>query len=172
MIAINKTTTKHDNLLPDIVIYNISAGNSAGLIKKLSNIVSKKSNIANIDNEELFNNLLNTEKNCQCGIGDGIAFPHIKLRNIDKAYTIFAKLEKPVLLNSTDNQPIDILYMLISPEKDGPAYLRQIAAISRKLKDKNLADMLRNADCEDALISILAGHNNIDEKQDLNINAA
>ena len=62
--------------------------------------------------------------------------------------------------------------MLISPEKDGPAYLRQIAAISRKLKDKNLADMLRNADCEDALISILAGHNNIDKKQDLNINAA
>ena len=109
MIATNQTTTNHNSLLPDIVIYNINAGNSASLIQKLSNIVSKKSNIANIDSEELFNNLLNTEKNCQCGIGDGIAFPHIKLRNIDKAYTLFAKLEKPVLLNSTDNQPIDML---------------------------------------------------------------
>ncbi len=172
MIAINKTVEKHDRPLPDFVIYNISAGNSASLIQKLSNIISEKSKITNIDSEELFNNLLNTEKNCQCGIGDGIAFPHIKLRNIDKPYTIFAKLEKPVALNSTDNKPIDILYMLISPEKDGPAYLRQIAAISRKLKDKNFIDMLRNADCEDALISIFAGHNNIDEKQDLNINAA
>lgn len=78
------------------------------------------------------------------GLGNGIAIPHGKLPGLRGVIAVFARLEKPVDFDSVDDQPVDLVMMLLAPHGAGADHLRALALVARVLRTDAVADQLRD----------------------------
>ena len=103
----------------------------------------------------IFDVLLERERLGTTGVGNGIAIPHGKLPGIDRLYGLFARLETPIDFDAIDEQPVDLIFMLLAPENAGADHLKALARVSRLLRDKASCEKLRGSDRADALYALL-----------------
>ena len=89
------------------------------------------------------------------GIGRGVAIPHGKLDQLTRIYGLFARLERPIPFEAIDDQPVDLLFVLLAPANAGAEHLRALARISRLLRDRTACEKLRGTDNADALFALL-----------------
>jgi PTS system nitrogen regulatory IIA component len=89
------------------------------------------------------------------GVGSGIAIPHGKLGKLEKLYGLFAKLDRPIDFEAIDDQPVDLVFLLLAPEAAGADHLKALARVSRLLRDRAVCEKLRGAETPDALYAVL-----------------
>ena len=83
------------------------------------------------------------------GIGRGIAVPHVCLPGLEQPHALFCTLDEPIDFDSIDSQPVDLIFTIVTPPGAGSrsgAALSYLAAVSRMLRDGDVASALRNAD--------------------------
>ena len=71
------------------------------------------------DSRRVFNILVERERLGSTGVGAGLAIPHGKLEGLDRLQGVFARLEKPVDFDSIDDEPVDLVFLLLAPEGAG-----------------------------------------------------
>lgn len=103
----------------------------------------------------IFDVLMERERLGTTGVGNGIAIPHGKLATVDRLYGLFARLETPVDFQSIDEQPVDLVFLLLAPETAGADHLKALARVSRLLRDDSVCDKLRGTDNNEALYALL-----------------
>jgi PTS system nitrogen regulatory IIA component len=74
-----------------------------------------------------------------------VAIPHGKLKSVDRLVGVFARLVRPVEFESLDDQPVDLVFLLVAPESAGADHLKALARIARVLRDSALTQRLRAA---------------------------
>ena len=95
------------------------------------------------------------EEESTTGIGEGIAIPHGKGDCVSKAGLAAMVIKDGVDFDSLDGKPVDLVFMLISPENSGADHLTALAALSRILKTEGSCDKLRKARSTDEIYAIL-----------------
>jgi nitrogen PTS system EIIA component len=108
-----------------------------------------------MDGRGIFDALLAREKLGSTGVGHGVAIPHAKLSKLTGIVGLFARLERPIEYEALDDEPIDLVFLLLAPEQAGAEHLKALARVSRILRDKATASRLRGTFDPDALFSIL-----------------
>ena len=103
----------------------------------------------------IFDVLMERERLGTTGVGNGIAIPHGKLATVDRLYGLFARLETPVDFQSIDEQPVDLVFLLLAPETAGADHLKALARVSRLLRDASVCEKLRGTDNNEALYALL-----------------
>lgn len=142
-----------DVLLVDTIIPELKAATQKQAFQVLCEYAAKATGL---DQKKLLTRLLAWErKTASSGIGHGVAIPHLVLDEIDKPYMLFARASQKIIYDAVDGQPVDLVFMILSPESDGPFHLQRLARISRMLRDQNLCGSLRGADTADALHALL-----------------
>lgn len=96
------------------------------------------------------------EKDGSTGVGHGVAAPHARLRNLEKMYGVFVRLETPVDFGAMDEKPVDLLFALLSPADSTGDHLQALARISRVMRSEELRRQLRSASNADAIQALLA----------------
>lgn len=89
------------------------------------------------------------------GYGGGTAFPHARIDGIEKVTAVFARLAEPTEFDAVDGKPVDLVFLLISPENSGADHLTALAALSRLLKDQDVCEKLRQARSKEEVFAIL-----------------
>ena len=84
------------------------------------------------------------------GIGRGIAVPHVCLTGLDQPYALFCTLAEPIDFDAIDGKPVDLVFTIVTPPGAGAGAgggqaLSYLAAVSRLLRDKDVAEALRKA---------------------------
>ena len=77
------------------------------------------------------------------GLGNGIAIPHGKLPGLRAVTAVFARLETPVEFDAVDDQPVDLVMMLLAPHGAGADHLRALALVARILRTESMVERLR-----------------------------
>jgi PTS system nitrogen regulatory IIA component len=95
--------------------------------------------------------LLEREALGSTGLGSGVAVPHARLEGIARVTAVFVRLEHPVAYGAVDDRPVDLLFALFAPPRDGAEHLRALAAISRALRSPETRQQLRQARTADAI---------------------
>jgi PTS system nitrogen regulatory IIA component len=85
----------------------------------------------------------------------GIGIPHGKLPGLTRLYGSFARLERPIPFEAIDDQPVDLIFLLLAPEAAGADHLKALALVSRLLRDRTVCEKLRGTDNADALYALL-----------------
>ena len=111
--------------------------------------------ITGLHERAIFDVLMEREKLGTTGVGNGIAIPHGKLANLDRLYGLFARLENPIDFQSIDEQPVDLIFLLLAPETAGADHLKALARVSRLLRDQVACEKLRGTDDGEALFALL-----------------
>jgi PTS system nitrogen regulatory IIA component len=79
------------------------------------------------------------------GIGAGLALPHARLTTILAPLAWLVRLARPVAYEAVDGAPVDLVVMLLSPERDNAGHLAALAALSRRLRQPGVAPAIRAA---------------------------
>ena len=133
-----------------LTINNIN--NKKQLFTNISNICEKN---INISNSKFLALLLDKEMNENSGIGEGVAIPNIQISEIKNIFGVFIKLNKSINFNSIDNEPVDLIFTLISPKNNQPNHLYILAFLSRLFKDKKKLKNLRASLDKETIYAIL-----------------
>jgi len=99
----------------------------------------------------IFDVLMERERLGTTGVGHGIAIPHGKLSTLNRLYGLFARLETPIDFQSIDDQPVDLVFLLLAPETAGADHLKALARVSRLLRNTKTCEKLRGTDTNEAL---------------------
>ena len=141
-----------DILQPEGIIPALRVHTKKQLLVELASTASK---ITGIPEREIFDVVLQRERLGSTGVGAGIASPHGKLRGLTKITGIFARLETPVDFEALDDQPVDLVFMLLAPEGAGADHLKALSRIARALRDQDLVARLRSSDTVPAIEACL-----------------
>ena len=102
-------------------------------------------------------NLFARERLGSTGLGHGVAIPHGKIEGLARIYCMFARLSDPVDYKAIDGQPVDLIFLLLSPPDAGAEHLKALAAISRVTRHAPTLEKMRGARSRDALAAVLMG---------------
>ncbi len=141
-----------DLITTDSVVANLHATSKKQAIQDLAR---KAADITGLHERAIFDVLMERERLGTTGVGNGIAIPHGKLPNLDKLHGLFARLEKPIDFQSIDEQPVDLIFLLLAPESAGADHLKALARVSRLLRDTAVCEKLRGTDQSEALYALL-----------------
>lgn len=141
-----------DILEPKAVVGSLRATSKKQALQELAHLAAE---LTGLHERAIFNVLLERERLGTTGVGNGIAIPHGKLPQLEKLIGIFARLDKPIAYESIDEQPVDLIFLLLAPEQAGADHLKALARISRLLRDKPTCEKLRGTDKSDALYALL-----------------
>jgi nitrogen PTS system EIIA component len=104
----------------------------------------------------IFDILMQREKLGSTAIGNGVAIPHGKMPTLNRLFGLFARLDRPLDFEALDNQPVDLVFLLLAPEGAGADHLKSLARIARLLRDPNVAHKLRASHDAESLYAVLA----------------
>lgn len=141
-----------DLLNKEAVIANLKAKSKKQAIQEMA---AKAAELTGLSEREVFDTLLQRERLGSTGVGHGIAIPHGKLTRLDKLIGFFAKLEKPVDFDALDDEPVDLVFLLLAPEGAGADHLKALARIARQLRDAAVVKGLRNTGEPDEMYELL-----------------
>lgn len=134
------------------IVLSIKANNKRQLLQELA---KKASEVSGINDRTIFDTILERENLGSTGFGGGTALPHGRLEELNKVYGIFARLNTPIDFDSIDGKPVDLVFLLISPESSGADHLTALAQISRILKDEATCTKLRAAADKEEIHALL-----------------
>lgn len=141
-----------DLITPAAVIPNLRATSKK---QALQDLAKKAAELTGQNERAVFDVLLERERLGTTGVGNGIAIPHGKLPSLGRLYGLFARLERPIHFESIDEQPVDLIFLLLAPETAGADHLKALARVSRLLRDKGVCEKLRGTDNADGLFALL-----------------
>lgn len=108
-----------------------------------------------LDRSRLLEVLMERERLGSTGIGDGIAIPHGKLKELDNLALSFGRSSRGVDFESMDGKPAHLFFLLVAPENCAGIHLRALAKIARLLKNNNIRTRLGSAVTQDEIHEII-----------------
>ncbi len=141
-----------DLIVPDAVLTEASVPNVRALFAALGTAAAE---LWGLDARAVAEGLAAREKLGTTGFGGGIALPHAKFAALDRVRGLFVRLARPIAFGAIDGLPVDLVFALLSPVDAGADHLKALARISRRLRDRTLADKLRGAGSRDAIYALL-----------------
>ncbi|MEM9495500.1 MAG: PTS IIA-like nitrogen regulatory protein PtsN [Pseudomonadota bacterium] len=140
-----------DLLTQEGVIHNLNARCKRDALQLLAVAAG---NIVDLPASEILSTLMEREQLGSTGVGDGVAIPHGKIAGLNQITGLLARLEQPIEFDALDDQPVDLMFLLLAPDNATAAHLKALARVSRLLRDPATRDALRGADTADAIFSI------------------
>lgn len=124
--------------------------------RQLSRYVAEKlSPVIGVNERILAERLADKNRDGIKAMGDGLSMSHLHISGLKQPLSFFIRLQRPLDLDAPDNQPVDIICVLLSSERDGASYLRLIARLSRLLRNPDTRTSLRAAADEKTIRAIL-----------------
>lgn len=141
-----------DLLSPEGVLPSLKTKDKKHLLQLLAD---KASHLTHVPASRIVETLVERERLGTTGVGQGIGIPHGRLADITKIVGVFAKLDTPISYDAVDNQPVDLVFMLLAPEGAGADHLKALARVSRLLRNQASCEKLRKTTSSEALYAIL-----------------
>ncbi len=143
----------NEMLSNDAFLINLLGTSKKQVLDELSKLAAKK---LKINSRNLLEILTKREKLGSTAVGNGIAIPHANIANIDKPYVFVSTLVDGLDFNSTDDLPVDIIFLLLAPEDNGSEHLQALALISRLLRNKELTTKLRGCKTSESALAVIS----------------
>ena len=142
-----------DLLTPESVVAHLKAANKKHALQEIARAAAP---LTGLEERAIFDALLERERLGTTGVGLGIAIPHAKMPGLDRLHGLFARLYQPIDFDSIDEQPVDLMFILLAPESAGADHLKALARISRLLRNQAVCEKLRGAESAVAILALLS----------------
>lgn len=130
--------------LPNIVLKDVRAGHPRDVLRHMTDALELAEGIKAADFMKV---LMDAEMTGGSAIGDGVAVVSARAPASVTSRRIcgFAHLSKPVAFRGVEQHPCDLVYVMVSPESETQAHLRDLSTVIRALRDRDFIDRLRAA---------------------------
>jgi mannitol/fructose-specific phosphotransferase system IIA component (Ntr-type) len=144
-----------DFVVRDAILVDLQATGKEEAIREIVQSLHDAGQIAEADIDGVARAILNREELGSTGIGQGVAVPHTRYPKVNRLIGTVALSRRGVDFAALDGEPVDILFLLISPPNQPGDHLRALENISRHLKNERFVNFLRQANTRDAVAELL-----------------
>ena len=141
-----------DILAPQGVFQRLKAANKK---KLLLDLAQRAAPLIGGKEDKIFEMLWEREKLATTGVGHGVAIPHGRLPKLERITGVFARLEEAIDFEAVDDAPVDLVFLLLTPEEAGADHLKALARVSRLMRNTGMCEKLRAAPDKAALYALL-----------------
>lgn len=141
-------------LSPECTATAVSANSRKRVLEAASDLIAEAH--GELSGRRLFDELMSRERLGSTGIGDGVAIPHCRL-NCSEILGAMIVLEHAVDYDAIDDEPVDLLFVLVVPEEETSAHLELLAALARVFSEPENRRLLRSSSSGTELHQQLVG---------------
>ena len=134
-------------------LVNFEASSKKNVLDELSKLAERD---IKVNSRILLESLTKREKLGSTAVGNGIAIPHANCPDIDKPKVFVALLSNSLDFNANDDQPVDIIFLLLAPDNSGSEHLQALALVSRLLRNKELTTKLRGCKNTESAFAVIS----------------
>jgi PTS system nitrogen regulatory IIA component len=131
-----------DFLSPNDVAIDIAVSNKQKLLLELAGKAGKR---LRLPPDRILAELSRREELGSTAVGDGVAIPHARFPEINKAFGMLFRLRQPIDFAALDGKSIDLVFLLLLPESTKGEQLSALACVARKLRSHAVTAGLRHA---------------------------
>lgn len=140
-------------LTPDCTLCAVSATSKKKALEQLCSVASHY--LSEVSQHDLLSSLMVREKMGSTGIGNGIAIPHGRLTETDKAVAVLMTTESPIPFDAIDNRDVDIFIALFVPEQSCQEHLSTLQDIAKLFSDKDVCKQVRRCQTNEELYALI-----------------
>jgi PTS system nitrogen regulatory IIA component len=135
------------------VMLDVSVSSRQDLLERLSGEAAAR---AGPSREEILQALEAREQLGSTALRDGVAIPHAQLAGLERPLFLFARLRKPIYFDPSDDEPVDLVFVVLWPASDPKGLLPAMGGICGRVRDSRLLRRLRLASRGDEIVQLLA----------------
>lgn len=105
--------------------------------------------------QEILDALQAREQIGSTALGQGVALPHAELRGTDPPVMLFARLQRPIDFEARDDEPVDLVFLVLWPEEAGKGFLQTMSEICKALRDPQSLRSLRRMETPGEVVELL-----------------
>src|SRR5258706_10440511 len=124
-----------DLLVAGSIAPRLAASNKRQILSTVAEIAARS---FRLKAHTVFDALMERETGGTTGVGHGVAIPHAKIEGLDCLRGVFARISPPVDFAAVDDEPVDLVFALLSPASSGSEHLRALARIARAMRSAEL----------------------------------
>jgi PTS system nitrogen regulatory IIA component len=142
------------NLLgPESIRLDVQASSKQRLLEIISELLARNS--TDLSESQILAGLCERELLGSTGLGKGIAIPHARVSGRGSIQACFIRLKDPLPFDSTDGEPVDLLFAMAVPENGTEDHLQLLGHIAELFSNQELPKALRKAGDPGALLQLL-----------------
>jgi len=141
-----------DFLSPADVALDVRESDKTRLLQQLSSQAAAK---VGLSANEVCTQIIKREELGSTGVGNGVALPHARLRELTTPFGLFARLRHGIDFEAIDSQPVNIVFLLLLPDGTGASQLNALASVARALRDPETLQRIRSAADRDSLFQAI-----------------
>ena len=126
-------------LLESNVILDLDVASKKRVFEQAGLLFENNNQIAR---SQVFDSLFAREKLGSTGLGQGIAIPHGRIKGLKEAVGAVVRLRHPVAFDAPDGQPVNLIFVLLVPEKATDMHLQILSELAQMFSDKALREKL------------------------------
>lgn len=107
-----------------------------------------------IDARTLLEGLLNRERLGSTGLGQGVAIPHCRCADCTGPIGALLTLREAIDFDAPDDEPVDVLFVLVVPESEQRTHLEILGALARVFDEPANLFELRSAKSREELFDV------------------
>jgi len=140
-------------LSPDCVLFQHQCGSKKRLLETIASHLCDHN--TELDPSNVFSALIARERLGSTGIGKGIAIPHCRIEDCTQTMGVLVTLKTPIDFNAIDEEPVDIIFVLVVPEGNHQDHLKTLATLAEKFSDEKCLQEIRQSQDTQELYNIV-----------------
>lgn len=126
-------------LKPEFVLLDIDASSKEALFETIARLIAPSLQLAP---ERIEKSLITREKLGSTGLGQGVAIPHGRIKQLKHAAGVFVRTRVAVPFGAPDNEPVRLLFVLLVPEHATDLHLQILSELAQLFGDRTLRERL------------------------------
>jgi PTS system nitrogen regulatory IIA component len=144
-----------DFVVREAILVDLQATGKEDAIREIVRSLHNAGRLVESELDSVARAILSREELGSTGIGQGVAVPHTRHPVVDRLIGTVAISRRGVDFAALDGEPVDILFLLVSPPNQPGDHLRALENISRHLKDERFVSFLRQAKTRENVVELL-----------------
>jgi PTS system nitrogen regulatory IIA component len=132
---------------------NVEAASKKRVLEQLGQRLAES--VPDLNQDMVFDALLERERLGSTGLGEGIALPHARMPQITEALAAFVQLPKGIDFDAIDNQPVDLAFAMLVPKEATDEHLQLLAKLAEMFDDQDFCTALRQATTSHELYQLI-----------------
>ena len=132
-----------DILQAGMIIPSLKGKEKTDVVNELVDLFKNDERVKDID--EMRNSVHEREKIMSTGVGKGFAIPHAKTNSVNEIVAAFGKLDEPIDFQALDEQPVNLVFLLVGKENLVGPHIKLLSRISRMMNKDEFRENLSKA---------------------------
>lgn len=137
-------------------IVTLRSRSKEGAIRELARALALT--VRGLDPERVVRAIQEREKIVSSWVGQGIAIPHARLSSWDGIVVAVGRSRRGISYDSSDGNPVNLLILIVSDDRDPDTHILLLAEIARTLRDLALRQLIMTARTGDEVHRLLVTH--------------